>query len=268
MKNFTDSHLNVNYNWDRTIAETRVIAVKGHTHSEQNAELTLNSCTRANQENSSIFWAYDGTDRARINTPDHLKDNDVMRWVKVLDPALSIPEIACAMTHIALWVRCITINKPIVILEHDAIMLRPFREITNHNSLEYLGHSIQIDPHIKELGLSGYPELVQYYQDTENCKQHKQSFPQLAFINYNYLFPMGLHAYAIDPFMARRLFSSILIDGIINPIDVMVESTGYEISQTGIYAFNSANSRVSTIGFNELGANAGRKNAFLIPGVS
>jgi GR25 family glycosyltransferase involved in LPS biosynthesis len=265
----TDSHLNTNYNWNKNIAETRVITIKGNAHSEQQANHALRSCERVNQPNSEIFWAYDGTDRNTIRTPDHLKNNDPMSWVKVLDPALSITEVACALSHLALWIRCITINKPILILEHDAIMLRPFREITNSNSLEYLGHQFQIQSHIDKLKLASYPDLVYHYQNPANYPELKQELPLLALINYNYLYSMGLHAYAIDPFMARRLFSYVLSNGLINPIDTIVEITNYEIAQTGIYAFNSLQSETTTIGFpDSLSTLQGRKNTYSVPGVS
>jgi hypothetical protein len=80
---------------------------------------------------------------------------------------------------------------------------------------------------------------------------------------------MGLHAYAIDPFMARRLVSKVITDGLINPIDVVAEVTEFEIAQTGVYAFNSSLSDISTIGFKDSGTvMQGRKNTHSVPGVS
>lgn len=37
-------------------------------------------------------------------------------------------KIACSMSHYLLWQTCVAIDEPILILEHDAVFLRPFRE--------------------------------------------------------------------------------------------------------------------------------------------
>jgi GR25 family glycosyltransferase involved in LPS biosynthesis len=264
-----DEHLNRDYNWDRTIAETRIITIAGNAHSELQAAKALETCRRVGQPNVEIFTAYDGTDRKTIRTPNHLKNNDVMTWVKVLDPALSITEVACALSHLALWSRCITINRPIVILEHDAIMIRPFLEITQTNSIEILGHYLQVQDFINYLKLDSYLDLVNYYLHSSNFPPVEHDIPMTAVINYNFLYCMGLHSYAIDPFMARRLFSKVLTEGLINPIDVVVEVTEFELAQTGLYAFNSAQSASTTIGIKDRkDPMRGRKNTHSIPGVS
>ena len=266
----TDSWLNRDYNWDPTVAETKIITVPGNKKSELKAERALNSCMRIGQPNVEIYHGYDGTNKKTIHTPAHLKNSEMMSWVKVLDPALSITEVACALSHISLWIHCININKPIVILEHDAIMIRQFRTMSQTNSVEYLGSVDDVTALINKLGFTEYSELVQHYLDPVNYLPVKHHLPMTSVINYNYLYSMGLHAYAIDPFIARRLFARVLTDGLINPVDCIVEVTDFELVQTGVYAFQSQTDQNDTIiGFTEAGKMMhGRKNTYSVPGVS
>ena len=272
----TDSYLNTDYNWDTRIAETCIITIKDNTVSEKNAQTALESCLAAGQVNPVIHFGYDGTDLDTVKTPDQLKNNNsVMSWIKVLDSALSITEVACALSHISLWAHCITINRPIVILEHDAYMLRPFEQMSYTNSVEYLGHDAELPKVLKEAGVDDYVELAEYYRTTKKYPKPIVRLPVTNVINYNFLYSHGLHAYAIDPFMARRLFSRILLEGLINPIDVLVEVTDFELVQTGIYATLSKDKKTSTIDPDEsnifsrfLKKVNRRKNTYSVPGVS
>lgn len=38
---------------------------------------------------------------------------------------LTTPEIGCAMSHLRLWLTCIEINEPLLILEHDVVWVAP-----------------------------------------------------------------------------------------------------------------------------------------------
>lgn len=37
-------------------------------------------------------------------------------------------EIGCFLSHYELWLKCIALNEPIIILEHDGIFIRPIPE--------------------------------------------------------------------------------------------------------------------------------------------
>ena len=263
----TDSNLNVNYNWDSSIAETCIIAIADNAHSHSQSCAAIESCHRVGQVAPRIFYGYDGTDSKTIHTPDHLVGNSIMSWIKVLDTRLSITEVACALSHIAAWVHCISIDRPIVVLEHDALMLRSFNCMTYTNSLEYLGNSSEIPKLYKETGAESYAQLVEYYlQKPEPDLQGR--LPIIMSVNYNYLFSHGLHAYAIDPFMARRLVARVLTEGLINPIDVVVEVTDFTLVQSGIYAVTGSGSKISTISSDNSDLIArGRKSIYSMPGV-
>ena len=87
--------------------------------------------------------------------------------------------------------------------------------------------------------------------------------------NINYLYPLGLHAYAIDPMMAKNLFSHVLSEGLINPIDTFVDATRFTIVQEELYAYQNENAiDKSTIDTNPEEKFFGRKKSFDLPGVS
>lgn len=276
-----DAYLNPNYNWDPTIAETCIIGLPQASEQAQDCKI---SCEYVGQPRPRIFWGYDGTDQATILTPErfrtgprlgfngdfesHGTDPDtvnVMSWIKVLDPALSITEVACALSHISLWAHCININKPIVIMEHDAYMIRPFTRMSYTNSVEYLGHDSEMLQLLKSAGVDTYHQLIAHYKTTGQYPRQTLRLPVTMLININFLFTHGLHAYAIDPFMARRLWARVLTEGITNPIDVVVEVTDFELVQTGVYATLGPSKVNSSI---DPGAKQTRKDTYSIPGVS
>lgn len=262
-----DDYYARDYNWDRRIAETCIITIPNHARSQGSGLVCMRSCLTVGQANPSIYLGYDGTNMEEIRTPEHLKSpNNPVNWVKVVDSSLSITEVACALSHISLWVHCININKPIVIMEHDAYMLRPFERMTYTNSVEYLGRDSELITLLKDAKVDSYHELIQYYKETGNYPQKVIRLPVTMVINYNFLFSHGLHAYAIDPFMARRLFARVLTEGLINPIDVVVEVTDFELVQTAVYAILGPKSVESTISptYNR----SERKDTYSVPGVS
>jgi hypothetical protein len=86
------------------------------------------------------------------------------------------------------------------------------------------------------------------------------------------MFVMGLHAYSIDPAIARRLISGIIADGLINPIDAVVQLGKYNMTDTGMYACQLENSETtSTIAMDAIVLGDmfnSRKNTYTLPAVS
>lgn len=262
-----DNYLNLHINRDRTIADTLIIGLENNANSLKCVQRAKEYCDRVGQP-SSFFWGYDGTDRKNIKTPEHLKNNTAMQMLKVMDTTLSIPEVCCFLSHIAAWVHCMTINKPVVILEHDALMLRPFTELTNSNILEYLGHLGELGNQLN----SSDPVVVNTYIRCNQhiMKTHKKELmlPMMQMVNKNYLLVLGLHAYAIDPMMARRLYGYVLKHGLVNPADAIIEQHEFTLTQTGIYAVQALDSEeTTTIGSNKNNKVQNRKYTYNIPGV-
>lgn len=263
-----DSYLNLYINRDKTIADTLIIGLENNVNSLSCMYRAKEYCDRVDQPNS-FFWGYDGTDGKNIKTPEHLKNNTAMQMIKVMDTTLSIPEVCCFLSHIAAWVHCATINKPIVILEHDALMLRPFKELSYSNTLEYLGHVGELGSYLNSDDIMLVNKYIE--NNEHHNKEHKKEviLPLMQMINENYLLILGLHAYAIDPMMAKRLYSYVLKTGLINPADAIIEQHEFNLVQTGIYAVQAIDSeKTSTIGLTKNNKVQLRKYTYSIPGVS
>lgn len=259
----TDNKLNIKQNFDLTVDHAYIITLENNVTSQIQTKKCIESCNTVGMP-FQLFFGYDGTDKKTIKTPTHLKNSDYMKWIKIMDSALGVSEIACALSHLALWAHCMTINRPIVILEHDAIMMKKFEQMSMHNTLEYLGHKEELKHYYEEKSNSFDPALF-----NTSIKKQPLVYP----ININYLFPHGLHAYAIDPIIARRLFAMVMTDGLINPIDSTIRADQFSIVQTGIYAVQTdvtdRYSTISDLNNSDPGANFfGRKFTFNIPGVT
>lgn len=263
----TDSHLNILHDRTKQIAETLIISILNNENSINCATRAINSCRKVGQPNPKLFWGYDGTDKTIIKTPEHLKNSDAMSLIKVMDTSLSITEVACFLSHIAAWLHCIKINKPVVILEHDSIMLKPFTEMLVANSLEYLGHVGEVAGLLQMTD----PTVLEYYLLAGKYAGTDAKYidvPLTQMINTNYLLILGLHNYAIDPFMARKLFGYVLKHGLVNPADAVVEQHEFTMLQTGIYAVQSPSAeKTSTIDLEKNGVTCNRKYTYSIPGV-
>jgi GR25 family glycosyltransferase involved in LPS biosynthesis len=270
----TDQYLSINSNHDLTIESAYILSIEGNATSKTQTEHCVASCENVGMP-YKIFYGYDGTDKRTIKTPKHLMDKDYMKWIRVLDTGLSITETCCALGHLALWYHCITIDRPIVILEHDAVMLRPLTQMSGYNRIEYLGHKYELSTLYKMFDCK--TETTE--ELSEKMRQNMLPLTLMphnrravtSVINYNYLYPMGLHAYAIDPIMARRLIAHVMTEGLVNPIDTVPRIDKFATFQTGVYAVQRDDSeKKSTIAyFDENGlAFQSRKNTYTLPGVT
>ena len=188
-----------------------IIRIKDHAKSEELASRCAYYCDRANQPWQ--YWdAYDGTNESII-TPSH--HNDTMSMIKVTNHYLTRAEVACALSHISLWVKCVLINKPIVILEHDAVVINPYTSHNVYNSICYLGGVEQVK--------GGWPV---------------KSIPPYATDGPNFHFMCRAHAYAIDPIVAKNMVAHVLKMGIHVSLDMMIRADLFPIHQMGLYAYD------------------------------
>lgn len=252
----------------RAVNHTFVIALENDATSRTHLTRCLASLDRLEMD-YNVFWGYDGTDQKSIKTPDHLKNKDYMRWIRSVDHGVGISELACALSHMAVWAECITLNEPIVILEHDAVMLAPYRNFTYRNCLEYLGSIVELKNIKDQLKLDNVEEISKELHSKNMGVRPVMQAPIIDVINYNYVYPMGLHAYAIDPDIARRLFAWVMTEGIVNPVDTILQIGQFEVIQQGVYASQNDDAwDVSTIGVEFDTVRNKRKNTFTLPGVT
>jgi GR25 family glycosyltransferase involved in LPS biosynthesis len=196
-----------------------IIRVVGNAASEEKAARCAASCEKVNQPYE--FWdAYDGL-ADEIKAPKH--HNAIMDCIKVTDHYLTRGEVACALSHISLWAKCVLEDKPLVILEHDSVMVQPYTQHAVFNSICYLGAHEQV-----KLGWQ------------------VSATPPHATEGENYHFMCRAHAYAIDPAVAKNLLAYVIKMGICTSLDMLIRADLFPIHQMGVYAYNVFESREET----------------------
>jgi glycosyl transferase family 25 len=201
-------------NHTRKIFQAYIIHVVNNSISVELAHRCLDSCQKINYR-AELWSGFDGTG-ADLIIPDNIIKQSWYKWLKVTDHYQSLAEIACSLSHISLWVKCMELDQPIVILEHDAIMVKPYTQHEIYNGIVYLGSQDQASQN----------------------RSSEDLIPVYSAINSNWNFIHRAHAYSIDPAAARRLFTNVLSRGIYESADVMIRADDVAIIQTGFYAYD------------------------------
>ena len=109
--------------------KTFVIAIKGHPVSESQLQDCLSSSEKFNW-NVEVFWGVNG----QTLTEQSWKDIGVK-------PLLNKPTMmkkgtwGCFFSHWTLWNKCIKLDEPIIVLEHDAVIQEIWRPIEIDESM-------------------------------------------------------------------------------------------------------------------------------------
>ena len=214
--------LNLFYSYNTNVEKAYIITVDDNEKSLDYSQRCQNSCDQVGMK-WQVWPAYNGI-KNPIEVPDHGKNHAIMNILKITDHYLTRGEVACALSHISLWSHCATIDQPIVILEHDAVMLKKFQEHGSYNSIVYLGG--------REWVKDGWPILHIPPHATEGPNNH---------------FICRAHAYSIDPPMAKNLLSYVIKNGIHSPLDIMMRADLFNITHNGIYAVDDGNIDQTTI---------------------
>lgn len=209
----------LNFSFDSEIQSTYIIHLPKNDISKNLSKRCFESCKKLDIC-CQLYEGFDGTDGKNIKVPKSLEKQGWLKWVKVLNSDLKITEVCCFLSHLSLWVKCIELNRPIIILEHDAIMVKKFTHHTVSNCIIYLGSSYQM-----------------------RSKNLNMVYGQL---NQNYRFIYCAHAYSIDPLIAKNLVSSVIKTGITHSLDSYVRADFFSICQTGFFAFDD-NQNLTTI---------------------
>ena len=215
--------LNLDYSYNLAVESAYIITLKGNQISEQMSARCQKSL--ADLEMPYKVWdAYDGTSNEKIIIPTQCRDKSYMSWIKWVDKELSISEVSAALSHISLWAHCIELDQPIIILEHDAIMLK---KVTDHpviGVLHYLG--------CYEQAKKGWPTLLT---------------PPHATNGHNYHFICRAHAYGIDPWSAKNAMAHVIKYGINESLDIMLRSDIIPAIQLGLFAYDESDIANTTI---------------------
>lgn len=206
---------------DINVDAAYIITLKNNANSEKYSKQCQQSCEKVGMP-YKIWDAYDGINSPIIE-PDHSKNSDVMSMIKITDHYLTRGEVACALSHISLWAHCAKIDKPIVILEHDTVMVQKFEQHQSYNTIVYLGGS----------------EWAQQGWKIFPIPPHASEGP-------NYHFICRAHAYSIDPIMAKNLVSYVIKMGICAPLDIMLRADLFNITHQGLFAYDVMSDKTDT----------------------
>jgi len=202
-----------------------IISLRDNKISKDFTERCAKSCEDVGQ-NYEIFYGFDGNS-GRIVVPPELKDQQWLNWFKVTTDLISPTQISCFLSHMALWSKCLELDEPIVILEHDAIMVKKYDFHTHYNAICYLGGIEQLEGSMpKPDTYDGPPPM--------GSECNKRGF-----------FICRAHAYAIDPAVAKNLLSYVLQNGLYTSLDVAIKSDIFNIYQDDFYAYDKPG--ISTI---------------------
>jgi len=219
---------------EMSIEGTYIISIQGNKVSEQLTQQCLASCEKVGQPNVNVFPAFDATgskvkvqqhdlglpvgELGSIKVPEFLQGQAFLNFLRLKRCDLLMTQIACFLSHYSLWCMCLDKDMPIVILEHDAVMVKPFLRHNYLNNIVYLGGSEQIHGSLR---------------DTDTIPPHASDQQGLD------RFICRAHAYSIDPIMAKNLVSYAIHHGIITTADAMMRYDMFGIVQNGVYAYDN-----------------------------
>jgi len=211
----------LSHSYEIAVEKAYIIRVDGNAVSEKMAADCAASCDKVKQPYA--FWqAYNGH-KNPIQPPEN--ESDAMNLLRVTDHYLTRGEVACALSHISLWNHCVQIDQPIVILEHDALMVERYTQHAIHNSICYLGCVEQVE--------EGWSVFMT---------------PPHASDGQNYHFMCRAHAYAIDPVVAKNLLAYVIQHGICTSLDRLIRTDLFPVHQRGVFAHDASAKETTILG--------------------
>jgi GR25 family glycosyltransferase involved in LPS biosynthesis len=120
----------------------------------------------------------------------------------------NISHIGCFLSHYLLWVKCLELNEPCLIFEHDAVMIRPLPD----NVLDLFTHRLVLDayahPYKVEDPTAVYEEKLK--DETATLVEYPMQpweAVKWGFLKHHYA--RGAHGYIMKPEGAKQLIDSV-----------------------------------------------------------
>ena len=233
--------MNYYNHYEMGVEGTYIISIQGNKVSEQLTKQCYDSCQKVGQPNVQVFPAFDATDSpikiqdhdlgkpigelGSIKVPEFLQGQAFLNFLRLRRADLLMTQIACFLSHYSLWCMCLDKDQPIVILEHDAIMVKEYLRHKYYNNIVYLGGCEQVKG-----SLHANDTVPPHASDQKGLDR----------------FICRAHAYAIDPAIAKNLVAYSIHHGIITTADAIMRSDMFGIVQDGVYAYDK-NHGLSTI---------------------
>lgn len=189
-----------------------IITMQGNTVSEALAKDCMDSAKKFGLS-PEIFPAVHGNQVDSAWREHNLKEFKFNHRVKILSKGT----IGCLISHLILWKKSIEINKPILIFEHDAVVIRPIPSTITAKFTEIC--------HLDRLSriTTNYDEEVQVDRGEDVTIFLGKRPPASGLELYNKTSIKGSHGYIIKPQGAQRLLDWVWASGALSP-DVVINS--------------------------------------------
>ena len=213
---------------------TYIISIQGNEVSEKLTQQCLASCEKVGQPNVNIWPAFDATnspvklqdhdlgkpigEMGTIKVPEFLQGQAFINFLRLKRSDLLMTQIACFLSHYSLWCMCLDKDRPIVILEHDAIMLKQYLRHNYYNNIVYMG---------------GIEQVNGSFHANYHFPPHASDQKGLD------RFICRAHAYAIDSAIAKNLVAYSIHHGLITTADAIMRCDMFGIVQDGVYAYDN-----------------------------
>ena len=199
---------------------TYVITMIGEGLSENLAQECIESAKKFGIQ-AKIFPATWGKDIDKHFVEQDLKIYKKGQKKKDINPGLK----GCLLSHYRLWKKCIESQKPMMIFEHDNIVLRDIPEKLLHTFEDVL----HLDFASRQV--TDYEDFTETYNG-DDVKQWCPQIPRLSGHElYNKTHIKGSHAYIIKPLGAIKMVDWVWNVGALSP-DLAMNSTAIDLRYT------------------------------------
>ena len=226
--------MNYYSHYNLQVEGTYIISLEGNEVSEKLTKQCVESCKKVGQPNVRIFPAFDATnspvkiqdhdlgkpigEMGTIRVPEFLQGQAFINFLRLKRSDLLMTQIACFLSHYSLWCMCLDKDRPIVILEHDAIMLKQYLRHNYYNNIVYMG---------------GIEQVNGSFHANYHFPPHASDQKGLD------RFICRAHAYAIDSAIAKNLVAYSIHHGLITTADAIMRCDMFGIVQDGVYAYDN-----------------------------
>jgi len=179
--------------------KTIVIRLRGIESSESLAQ----ECIDSGKTHGLIIYPFDGVYGEEQIAAKH-REFGIRPWREKMKKG-RIGVKGCFLSHFSIWLHCVEIERPITVLEHDAVILRKFPT----NILETFDEFLMLDPYNKNSKQYGPLHTIEHeFSIEEYFNDNSQQKYGLA-----HQYVMGTHGYIIKPTAAKKLIDTVRQNG-------------------------------------------------------
>lgn len=167
------------------------------------SETLARECIDSGKQHNLIIYPYDGIFGEEQIAAKHT-EFEIRPWKEKMKKN-RIGVKGCFLSHYSIWLHAIEIDRPIMIFEHDAVILRKVPE----NIEEMFDEFLMLDPYNKMQKDYGSLHQIEHTMSVE--EYFNENSQQKYDLNYQYA--MGLQAYIIKPKAAIKLVEEVKKNG-------------------------------------------------------